>query len=110
MWQEQLSPSGRERKRCNMFAEIMILVTFVVLVTFIVQPLFASRAVDIPDIEDNEILNLQLRKEIIYRQIKEAEMERDMGNLSDEDYNRTRQQLKEEASQIIDVLEQQRKR
>lgn len=93
-----------------MFAEIMILVTFVVLVTFIVQPLFASRAVDIPDIEDNEILNLQLRKEIIYRQIKEAEMERDMGNLSDEDYNRTRQQLKEEASQIIDVLEQQRKR
>ncbi|ODS29618.1 MAG: hypothetical protein SCARUB_05284 [Candidatus Scalindua rubra] len=93
-----------------MFAEIMILVTFVVLVTFIVQPLFASRVVDIPDIEDNEILNLQLRKEIIYRQIKEAEMERDMGNLSDEDYNRTRRQLKEEASQIIDVLEQQRKK
>ncbi len=28
-----------------------------------------------------------------------------MGNLSDEDYKRTRQQLKEEASQIIDLLE-----
>jgi uncharacterized membrane protein len=88
-----------------MFAEIMVLLTFVFLVIFIVQPLFASQAAIHTDSENDKMQTLQLRKEILYRQIKEAEMEHDMGNLSDEDYKRTRQQLKEEASQIIDLLE-----
>jgi|TARA_B100000959_G_C14914923_1_gene596859 uncharacterized membrane protein len=92
-----------------MFAEIMILVTFAVLVIFIVQPLFATHVAIHSDTEDDEMQTLQLRKEIIFRQIKEAEMEHDMGNLSDEDYKRTRLMLKEEASLIIDDIEQQGK-
>ena len=47
---------------------------------------------------------LRLRKTVIYRQIKEAEMEFEMGSLSKEDYERTRNQLKEEVSQKIQVL------
>ncbi|MFQ6607097.1 MAG: hypothetical protein ACE5EE_01025 [Fidelibacterota bacterium] len=93
-----------------MFAEIMIIVTFVVLVIFIIQPLFSSQVVDIVDEIDSEKQTLLLRKESFYRQIKEAEMEHDMGNLSLEDYKRTRQQLKEEVSQIIDAIERQGKK
>ncbi len=49
---------------------------------------------------------LQLRKRNLYRQIKEAEMEFEMGSLSDEDYVRTRRQLKEEASRILAQIEE----
>lgn len=83
-----------------MFAMIMIVFTFFLVASFIIQPLFQktmTRPVDTDTLFDT----LKLRKEVVYAQIKEAELEFEMGNLSEEDFERTRNQLKIEASQII---------
>ena len=87
-----------------MYAEFMLLITFVIMVGFIIQPLLLKK-VDKPDGEDITLDTLKLRKKVIYKQIKEAEMEYEMGNLSEEDYIRTRNSLKEEASSVIKTIE-----
>ncbi|MCH7730916.1 MAG: hypothetical protein IIB44_00155 [Candidatus Marinimicrobia bacterium] len=87
-----------------MYAEFMLLITFVIMVGFIIQPLLLKK-VDRPDDEDITLETLKLRKKVIYKQIKEAEMEYEMGNLSEEDYIRTRNSLKEEASSVIKTIE-----
>lgn len=74
------------------------------MVGFIIQPLLLKK-VDRPDDEDITLETLKLRKKVIYKQIKEAEMEYEMGNLSEEDYIRTRNSLKEEASSVIKTIE-----
>jgi len=83
-----------------MFAMFMIVITFFLVLAFIIQPLFLTSK-HLPGKKDISLDILRLRKTVIYRQIKEAEMEFEMGSLSKEDFERTRNQLKEEASQII---------
>ncbi len=87
-----------------MYAEFMLLITFVIIVGFIIQPLLLKK-VDKPDYEEITLETLKLSKKVIYKQIKEAEMEYEMGNLSEEDYIRTRNSLKEEASSVIKIIE-----
>lgn len=86
-----------------MYAGFMLLITFVIMVGFIIQPLLLKK-IDKPDDEDITLETLKLRKKVIYKQIKEAEMEYEMGNLSEEDYIRTRNSLKEEASSVIKTI------
>ena len=83
-----------------MFAIFMIVLTFFLVLSFIIQPLF-SKTPNRPKMNTGPSDILRLRKEVVYEQIKEADMEFEMGNLSKEDFERTRNQLKEEASQII---------
>ena len=52
--------------------------------------------------EESTLNSLKRKKKILYRQIKEAEMEYEMGNLSEEDFIRTRQMLKQEVSQTLE--------
>ncbi|MCH8011139.1 MAG: hypothetical protein IIA61_04200 [Candidatus Marinimicrobia bacterium] len=80
------------------------MITFVIIVGFIIQPLLLKK-VDKPDYEEITLETLKLSKKVIYKQIKEAEMEYEMGNLSEEDYIRTRNSLKEEASSVIKIIE-----
>ena len=87
------------------FPDVMIVLTFFLVISFIVQPLFMG-VVDKPDIEDRSLDILKLRKKVVYKQIKEAEMEFEMGNLSEEDFHRTRNLLKSEASKIIAQINQ----
>lgn len=90
-----------------MFAAFMIVLTFVLVGGFIIQPLMMGKSTR-PTGSDVSMDRLKLRKEVVYAQIKEAEMEFEMGNLSKGDFERSRTQLKEEASQIIGDIQKRR--
>ena len=47
---------------------------------------------------------LKRKKIILYRQIKELEMENDIGNLESDDFKNRRAELKSEVSLIIDKI------
>ena len=82
----------------------MIIVTFIIVLGFSVQPLFLPRKQN-QDEEKSKIVVLKLLKESIYDQIKELEMEYEMGTVSPSDFQRNRNELKLEASSILDKLE-----
>lgn len=84
-----------------MYFSIMIILTFVVIAGFCIQPLFFPRMAQYSP-EESTLNSLKRKKKILYRQIKEAEMEYEMGNLSEEDFIRTRQMLKQEVSQTFE--------
>lgn len=86
-----------------MFGLFMIVLTFFLVGTFVIQPLL-KKPMSAPTSQEASTDTLTLRKNVIYRQIKEAEMEFEMGNLSREDYQATRNQLKQEAAQILAQL------
>ena len=82
----------------------MIILTFIIVLGFSVQPLFLPRKQN-QDEEKSKIVVLKLLKESIYGQIKELEMEYEMGTVSPSDFQRNRNELKLEASSILDKLE-----
>lgn len=53
--------------------------------------------------EDPRVAELEARKEALYRQIRDAELDRAQGKLSDADWRRADAELRRDA---IDVLEQ----
>ncbi len=87
-----------------MFAVLMIGITFAVVIGFVVQPLFSRRA---ERGEDSAAIKsaLKLRKQSLLEQIKELELEYEMGTVSPGDFQRNRNELKREASTIMDQLE-----
>lgn len=76
---------------------------FTVLAVFVIQPLFFKENPVIVDTENN-LAALKQRKKILYRQIKELEMDHHLGNIQDEDYRRARDDLKNEVSDILTLL------
>jgi len=80
----------------------LILILFILPVIFVLQPLF------FPDLgkqdTDMDANALKRKKLLIYRQIKELEMEYEIGNISEEDYHSSRTALKGEVSEVIAEL------
>ena len=87
-----------------MFGVLMIGITFAVVISFTVQPLFYSRQ-ERGDVFASNRSALELRKQSILEQIKELELEHEMGTVSPDDFQRNRIELKREASKIMDQLE-----
>jgi len=87
----------------NIIPHLMIIFIFIIVLIFSIQPLFWNINDLIPN---NSIQNnsLELRKLSIYEQIKELELEFDMGNISILDFERNRLELKKEVSDIIEKL------
>ncbi len=75
-------------------------VVFVGLAWFVVQPLLETGG-ELPSTKEEDIDALQRRKILLYRQIKELEMEYEIGNLEHSDYQQYREELKQEISQVI---------
>jgi hypothetical protein len=78
---------------------VLALVIVGLLAAFVAAPL-RRRAGGEPR-EDPERAELEGRKEALYRQIRDAELDRAQGKLSDEDWRRLDRELRREA---IDVL------
>jgi cytochrome c-type biogenesis protein CcmF len=81
----------------------LILIFFVVAVIFVLQPLFLSDLGKI--VVELDINVLKRKKLLLYRQIKELEMEYEIGNINDEDFDSNRALLKQEVSAIITALD-----
>ena len=80
----------------------LILILFILPVIFVLQPLFLPR-IEKMRIQLN-VADLKRKKLLIYRQIKELEMEYDIGNINENDFISGRATLKKEVSEVIDAL------
>ena len=77
-------------------------IIFILPIIYVVQPFFMQGFGKIISSESVEIL--KRKKIILYRQIKELEMEYDIGNLESDDFKNRRAELKSEVSLIIDKI------
>ena len=78
----------------------MILIVGAVAV-FVSVPLRRSGDQAPPATEDPRRAELEARKEAIYRQIRDAELDREQGKLSREDWARADAELRAEAMEIL---------
>ena len=80
----------------------LIFISFVLSMIYAIEPLFMSKLVNINKSDDQK--SLKRKKVMIYRQIKELEMEYDIGNISDKDFTEMRDELKKEVSELISQI------
>jgi len=80
----------------------LILIFFILPLIFVIQPLFLQKIEEKDETLDRG--TLKRKKIILYRQIKELEMEFDIGNINEDDYQATRTELKQEVSAVIAQL------
>ena len=78
------------------------IIIFVAPLIYSIQPLLLSKINVINNVYDKDLL--KRKKIILYRQIKELEMEFDIGNLNKDDFLLRRSEIKAEVSEIIASL------
>ncbi len=86
-----------------MIGSIVIFIIFILIVVYIVQPLLLEKDITIEDTQSTKESFLQ-RKKILYRQIKELDMDYQLGNVLEQDYINSRNELKREVSDILSNL------
>ncbi len=86
----------------NMISDGLFLILFFIFpLLYAIQPLFSPPLKSGRNRDLDDIPSLERRKKILYREIKDLEMEFAIGNLNEEDFRRTRLELKQEVSKII---------
>ena len=83
-------------------SHIFTIIIFVAPIIYSIQPLLLSKINVINNAYDKDLL--KRKKIILYRQIKELEMEFDIGNLEKDDFLLRRSEIKAEVSEIIASL------
>ena len=78
-----------------------ILFFTIISVFYVIQPLFLEK---VKYSVDETILSLKREKTILYRSIKELEMEFDIGNIDKVEFEKRRNLLKNEVSIILNKL------
>jgi len=81
---------------------ILVFIFFVLPVIFVIQPLFLNKINNLKNKID--FPSLKRKKRLLYRQIKELEMEFDIGNINQKDFKISRKELKIEVSEVITKL------
>ena len=82
----------------------LAIITLALIVAFIVLgPLRRGR--DIDRRGDDQLAALEAAKEAKYREIKDAELDHQMGKLSDEDYQTIDQELRGQAIEILKEID-----
>ena len=85
----------------NLVFTTAIIVLFTSIVWYMITPLFEKESGVSLKINQGD---LDLKKQVLLRQIKELEMDHHIGNISDKDFNGSRLALKQEISEIIAEL------
>ena len=83
-------------------SHIFTIIIFVAPLIYTIPPLLLSKINVINNAYDKDLL--KRKKIILYRQIKELEMEFDIGNLNKDDFLLRRSEIKAEVSEIIASL------
>ena len=83
-------------------SHIFTIIIFAAPLIYSIQPLLLSKINVINNAYDKDLL--KRKKIILYRQIKELEMEFDIGNLNKDDFLLRRSEIKAEVSEIIASL------
>ena len=79
---------------------VLALVICAVLAAFVVAPLRRRERGEVAP-ESAELADLEARKEAIYRQIRDAELDREQGKLSRSDWERLDAELRREAIAVL---------
>jgi flagellar biosynthesis/type III secretory pathway M-ring protein FliF/YscJ len=90
---------------------VLALVIVAVIVWFVTVPLRRSageRAAAAEHLEDPRVAELEARKEAKYREIRDAELDREQGKLSVGDWRRQDAELRRDAIEILKQLDQAR--
>ena len=86
--------------------EIVIALVFLAVVAaFVVAPLRHRKRSEETATEDPRRADLEARKEAIYRQIRDAELDRAQGKLSNTDWRRLDAELRREAIEVLKALD-----
>ena len=80
----------------------LILLFLVLPILFVLEPFFFSNTDGLN--QKDEFSILKRKKILLYRQIKELEMEYDIGNINNRDFIEMRDKLKQEVSEVISKL------
>ena len=87
---------------------IVIALLFVVaLAVFVVAPIFRGSGAEASGAkgEDPDRADLEARKESLYRQIRDAELDREQGKLSPADWKRVDAELRRDAIAVLKQLD-----
>ena len=84
---------------------VLALIICAVLAAFVIAPLRGSRS-DAPPPESADLADLEARKEAIYRQIRDAELDREQGKLSRADWERLDAELRREAIGVLRLIDE----
>jgi cytochrome c-type biogenesis protein CcmI len=79
---------------------LLALVILAVLAVFVTAPLRRGESESVES-ESPELADLEARKEAIYRQIRDAELDREQGKLSPADWERLDAELRREAIAVL---------
>ena len=79
------------------------MVFFIFISWYLTAPIFNINLKN-SDYDENSNFELYQRKEILYNQLKELELDRKIDNISENDFVIERQNLKKEVSVILDEL------
>lgn len=82
---------------------IVLILIFAIPVVFAIQPML-SRQIELPSEIDSQKDILQRRKQVLYSQIKELELEHGLGLVTDSDFKHIRRGLKREVSVVISQI------
>ena len=87
-------------------AIVLALVLVVGLTVFVIAPVVRGDSVE-PGLagENPERADLEARKEALYRQIRDAELDREQGKLSQEDWARVDADLRREAIAVLKKID-----
>ena len=85
----------------NLVFTTAVIALFSSIVWYVMSPLLEGESTIPLRINQDD---LDRKKQVLLRQIKELEMDHHIGNISDEDFNAGRQALKQEISEIIAEL------
>jgi hypothetical protein len=91
---------------------VLALVICAALAAFVIAPLRgrAGAGAEAPIGESAELTDLEARKEAIYRQIRDAELDREQGKLSRPDWERLDAELRREAIAVLKRIDDARAR
>jgi flagellar biosynthesis/type III secretory pathway M-ring protein FliF/YscJ len=83
---------------------LLIALILLVVVAFVTAPLRRARR-ERGEAEDPRVAELEARKEAKYREIRDAEMDREAGKLSEREWRRQDAELRREAIRILKELD-----
>ena len=80
---------------------VLALVICAVLAAFVIAPLRGRGGAEDAPAESAELADLEARKEALYRQIRDAELDREQGKLTRADWERLDAELRREAIALL---------
>ena len=84
---------------------VLALVIVAVLAAFVAAPLRRRAGEEAEASEDPRRAELEARKEALYRQIRDAELDRVQGKISDQDWRRLDRELRREAIEVLKQID-----